>query len=80
MREWLGRKSRKNKTHAPLCAEDLSVVGNNAAMLREMVQALAPTDRISDGDVLLDLHVACEEMRTRLTSLIAMVENPDMLS
>lgn len=60
-------------------ADDLNIVENNAAMLKEMLSALGPEERVADSDVIGDVHTACVQMRTRLLSLIESVSNDELL-
>lgn len=58
---------------------DLKIVDNNVAMLTDMLGALGPDDRVSDADVIGELHQACNEMRSRVLSLIDSVSNDGLL-
>lgn len=62
-----------------LPTDDLKIVNNNVAMLTDMLGALGPDERVSDADVIGELHQACNEMRSRILSLIDSVSNDDLL-
>jgi hypothetical protein len=59
--------------------DDLKIVNNNVAMLTDMLGALGPDERVSDADVIGELHQACNEMRSRILSLIDSISNDDLL-
>ncbi len=62
-----------------ILADELAVVGNNAIMLTEMLQALEEGERVDSSDIIAELHTACEQMQRRLMALVEQVVNEDIL-